>query len=302
MAKFLTGNELNAELEKLFEQAEEQIILISPYIKLHDRFASTLRTKKENSKLEIIIVFGKNEEDLSRSMKQEDFNFFKDFPNIQIRYEKRLHAKYYSNESSAILTSMNLYNFSQDNNIEAGVMTKATLLGNLANNLLTNVTGEDSFDKTAWAYFIRVIEQSELLFKKVPEYDSSMFGLSKKYKSSKIEVDKLTDFFDNKSKYDNNNKKETYEKKVFEQPKQTYFEKPKQTDNFGYCIRTGKQIPFNANKPYTDEAFQSWSKFSNEEYPEKFCHFSGEHSNGETTKARPILRKNWKKAKETHNL
>ena len=82
MAKFLTGNELNSELEKLFEQAEEQIILISPYIKLHDRFASTLRTKKENSKLEIIIVFGKNEEDLSRSMKQEDFNFFKDFPNI----------------------------------------------------------------------------------------------------------------------------------------------------------------------------------------------------------------------------
>lgn len=302
MAKFLTGNELNAELEKLFEQAEEQIILISPYIKLHDRFASTLRTKKDNSKLEIIIVFGKNEEDLSRSMKQEDFNFFKEFPNIQIRYEKRLHAKYYSNESSAILTSMNLYNFSQDNNIEAGVMTKATLLGNLANNLLTNVTGEDSFDKTAWAYFLRVIEQSDLLFKKVPEYESTMLGLSKKYKSSKVEVDKLTDFFDNKSKYDNNSKKDTYEKKVIEQPKQTYFEKPKQTDNFGYCIRTGKQIPFNANKPYTDEAFQSWSKFSNEEYPEKFCHFSGEHSNGETTKARPILRKNWKKAKETHNL
>lgn len=302
MAKFLTGNELNTELEKLFEQAEEQIILISPYIKLHDRFASTLRTKKNNSKLEIIIVFGKNEEDLSRSMKQEDFNFFKDFPNIQIRYEKRLHAKYYSNESSAILTSMNLYNFSQDNNIEAGVMTKATLLGNLANNLLTNVTGEDSFDKTAWAYFLRVIEQSELLFKKVPEYESTMLGLSKKYKSSKIEIDKLTDFFDNKPKYDNNSRKDTYEKKVFEQPKPTYFEKPKQTANFGYCIRTGKQIPFNPNKPYTDEAFQSWSKFSKEEYPEKFCHFSGEHSNGETTKARPILRKNWKKAKETHNL
>jgi hypothetical protein len=205
MAKFLTGNELNAELEKIFERAEEQIILISPYIKLHDRYASTLKTKRDNPKIEIIVVFGKNEEDISRSMKQEDFNFFKEFPNIEIRYEKRLHAKYYSSESSAILTSMNLYNFSQDNNIEAGVMTKATLLGNLASNF---VNGEDSFEKTAGLYFNRVIEQSELLFKKIPEYDSSLLGLSKKYKSSRIEVDKLTDFFNNRQKYESNDRRE----------------------------------------------------------------------------------------------
>ncbi|OFY85028.1 MAG: hypothetical protein A3F72_04580 [Bacteroidetes bacterium RIFCSPLOWO2_12_FULL_35_15] len=213
MAKFLTGNELNSELEKLFESADEQIILISPYIKLHDRYASTLRTKKDNPKMKIIIVFGKNEEDLSRSMKQEDFNFFKEFPNIEIRYEKRLHAKYYSSESSAILTSMNLYNFSQDNNIEAGVMTKATLLGSLASNLMTFVTDEDGFDTTAQAYFLRVIEQSELLFKKEPEYESIMLGLSKKYKSSRTEVDKLTDFFANKPKYENNSRKDNSEKK-----------------------------------------------------------------------------------------
>jgi hypothetical protein len=213
MAKFLTGNELNSELEKLFENASEQIILISPYIKLHDRYISTLRTKQDNPKLEIIIVFGKNEEDISRSMKQEDFNFFKEFPNIEIRYEKRLHAKYYSNEYSAILTSMNLYNFSQDNNIEAGVLTKATLLGNIASNLMTNVTGEDSFDRTAWTYFSRVIDQSDLLFKKVPEYESAMLGLSKKYVSSKTEVDILTEFFANRQKNEAHNRKDNYEKK-----------------------------------------------------------------------------------------
>lgn len=302
MAKFLTGNELNAALEKLFEQAEEQIILISPYIKLHDRFASTLRTKKDNSKLEIIIVFGKNEEDLSRSMKEDDFNFFKDFPNIQIRYEKRLHAKYYANEYSAILTSMNLYNFSQDNNIEAGVLTTSSLLGILANNLITNVSGQDTLDNAASDYFKRVIDQSELLFKRVPEYESAIFGITKKYKSSRIEVDKLTQFFENKSRNDLSSRKDFNEKKIYERPVTTPLEKPKQTGNLGYCIRTGKQIPFNANRPYSDEAFQSWSKFGNEDYPEKFCHFSGESSNGETTKAKPILRKNWKKAKETHNL
>ena len=214
MAKFLTGNELNCELEKIFESADEQIILISPFIKLHDRYVSTLLSKKDNSKLEITIVFGKNEEDMSRSIRQEDFNFFKQFPNIQIRYEKRLHAKYYANESAAILTSMNLYSYSQDNNIEAGVMTKTPLLGNLINNLMTHVTGEDSVDNEAWNYFKRVIEQSELLFHKTPQYESAIFGLTKKYKESKVEVDKLSDFFADRTKYESGNRnKINYEKK-----------------------------------------------------------------------------------------
>lgn len=221
MAKFLTGNELNLELEKLFERADEQIILISPFIKLHDRYISSLRTKKNNSDLEIIIVFGKNEEDLSKSMKEEDFNFFKEFPNIEVRYEKRLHAKYYANESSAIMTSMNLYSFSQDNNIEAGVMTKATLLGNIASQLMTNVTGEDSYDTQAWTYFKRVIEQSDLLFKKTPAYESTMLGLSKKYIGSKVEVDKLSDFFMNRSRYDN--KKVEPTKQSFTKPTNSTF-------------------------------------------------------------------------------
>lgn len=206
MAKFLKGNELNSELEKLFEKAEGQIVLISPYIKLHNRYASTLLTKKEDPYIEIIIVFGKNEDDLSKSMKEEDFNFFKEFPNIEIRYEKSLHAKYYANESSAILTSMNLYNFSQDNNIEAGVMTKNSIF----KNITSNFTGEESLDRSAWSYFYRVIEQSDLLFKKVPQFESTKLGLSKKYNSSKIEVDKLTDFFANKN---NNNRNDNYEDK-----------------------------------------------------------------------------------------
>ncbi len=178
MAKFLTGNELNSELEKLFEGAFFEIILISPYVKLHDRYAASLLTKKKDDEIKITIVFGKNEDDISRSMKQEDFNFFKEFPNIEIRYEKRLHAKYYSNENYAILTSMNLYNFSQDNNIEAGIMTKTNLLGKVG-NLLTNVAGEDNFEGAASTYFERVIEQSDLLFKKVPEYETKYLGISK---------------------------------------------------------------------------------------------------------------------------
>lgn len=294
MANFLTGNELNTELEKLFECAQEQLILISPYIKLHDRYTSVLKTKVESHKLKIIIVFGKNEDDLSRSMKQEDFNFFKEFPNIEVRYEKRLHAKYYSNESTAILTSMNLYSYSQDNNIEFGVITKASLLGNLANNFRYNVTGEDSLDGKATDYFDRVIKQSELLFKKEPEYESKMLGLSKKYSGSKTETDLLSDFFSNKAKYETVKPNVSYEKKSFE--------RKQPIENNGYCIRTGKPIPFNLEAPMCYEAYKIWEKNNDPNFPERFCHFSGEESNGETTMLRPILRRNWKIAREVHNF
>lgn len=70
----------------------------------------------------------------------------------------------------------------------------------------------------------------------------------------------------------------------------------------GFCIRTGVEIPFNIEKPMSYEAFKSWSKYSDPEYAEKFCHFSGEPSNGETSVSRPILKKNWKKAKEIFDL
>ena len=70
----------------------------------------------------------------------------------------------------------------------------------------------------------------------------------------------------------------------------------------GYCIRTGVSIPFNIEKPMSYEAFKSWNKYGDKDYSEKFCHFSGEPSEGKTSVGKPILTKNWKKAKEIFNL
>ena len=75
MARFLKGNELNSELEKIFENASAEIILISPYIKLHDRYVSALKSKMK-PEIKLTVVFGKNEEDYSQSMGELDFNFF----------------------------------------------------------------------------------------------------------------------------------------------------------------------------------------------------------------------------------
>ena len=176
MAKFFKGNELNAEHEKIIDSAERDIFLISPYIKLHDRYKASLLTKLEDDWVRITVIFGKNEDDMSKSMKQEDFDFFKQFPNIEILFEKRLHAKYYANERKAILTSMNLYGFPQNNNIEAGVL--------MEKKSIASFTGEN-LDQEAWQYFTTVIQQAELLFDKQPVYSKNILGLSKYINSSR---------------------------------------------------------------------------------------------------------------------
>ncbi len=226
MAKFLSGNALNAEIENVIERAEKLIILISPYIKLHERYASVLKAKKDNPNIKLIIVFGKNEDDISRSMIAEDFNFFKEFPNVHIYYEKRLHAKYVANEGESIITSMNFHKYSQDNNIEVGVKTTpGSILGSKIG------IGDSDFESDAWEYFQRVIDQADLVYKKEPDIDSKLWGFSKTYKGSKVIEDKLSSFFESKNVV----------------PKKAEVVNTIITN--GFCIRTGKQIPFNIKKP-----------------------------------------------------
>jgi len=76
----------------------------------------------------------------------------------------------------------------------------------------------------------------------------------------------------------------------------------KKQQKSGYCIRTGEKIPFNIKTPFNKKSFASWNRYKNPEFAEKFCHFSGEKSNGGTSFSLPILKKNWNKAKKMHNF
>src|SRR5690606_5768052 len=101
-----------------------------------------------------------------------------------------LHAKYYANESRAILTSMNLYGFSQNNNIEVGVLMEKKSI---------SFAGSNNLDDESWQYFETVLQQAELLFDKQPVYEKKNILSASKYVKSEIVVDKLSDFFNNKA-------------------------------------------------------------------------------------------------------
>ena len=236
--------------------------------------------------MEILIVFGKNEDNVSKSLSKDDLEFLKRFPNIEIRYNKRLHAKYYSNENSAIITSMNLHTFSQNNNIEVGIVFSSFDIDILTEKLTKLPFNKDSFDVEASKYFVDVIKQSELIFQRKPEFSKGILGFRKKYITSKTIIDNSDKYFSyltNSTKFE---KSENY----------SYSNKK------GFCIRTGVGIPFNIYKPLCDEAYKSWSRFRNENYEENYCHFSGEESFGATSYASPILNKNYYKNKKEFNI
>ncbi|QHT65404.1 hypothetical protein GXP67_01285 [Rhodocytophaga rosea] len=120
-ADFLFDNNLIAEVENLIRSAETKLLLVSPYIDLDSRIQDALREKKERHDFSIQVLFGKNEDNIYRSIKRNSIEFLKDFPNIEIRYNDRLHAKFYMNDYDFILTSLNLYDFSLAKNIEVGI-------------------------------------------------------------------------------------------------------------------------------------------------------------------------------------
>src|ERR1035437_37596 len=114
MAKFLNTSATNYFLEEMIKDAKDRLILISPFLKLNDRMKELL-SDKNRLKIDVRIVYGKS------ALQPEELNWLKGLTYIRTSFCKNIHAKCYLNEESCIITSLNLYEFSQVNNNEMGV-------------------------------------------------------------------------------------------------------------------------------------------------------------------------------------
>lgn len=115
MPKFLNTSATNYYLEELIKNAKERLILISPFLKINDRIRELLEDKNR-MKIDVRIVYGKSE------LHPQEINWLKSLTFVRTSFCKNLHAKCYLNEEVAIITSLNLYNFSQVNNNEMGIL------------------------------------------------------------------------------------------------------------------------------------------------------------------------------------
>lgn len=117
MAKFLNTSATNYFLEELIKDAKDRLILISPFLRLNDRVKELL-ADKNRLKIDVRIVYGKSE------LQPEEIGWLKELSYIRTSFCKNLHAKCYLNEELCIITSLNLYEFSQVNNNEMGVLLR----------------------------------------------------------------------------------------------------------------------------------------------------------------------------------
>lgn len=115
MAVFLTTRGTTSEIEKIINKAANGLVLISPFIKIPDSLFQNLKSANQRG-IKISIVYGKNQ------LESDTFKKLTELKNAKLYYLNNLHAKCYFNEESMVITSLNLYDFSEQNNREMGVL------------------------------------------------------------------------------------------------------------------------------------------------------------------------------------
>jgi phosphatidylserine/phosphatidylglycerophosphate/cardiolipin synthase-like enzyme len=151
MAKFLNTSATNYYLEELIKQARERLIIISPFLKFNDRIKELL-TDKDRMKIDVRLVYGKSE------LAPTEINWLRSLEFLRTSFCQNLHAKCYLSEQLAIITSMNLYDFSQVNNNEMGVFIQRDSEPDLYN---------ETFEEAQ--RLIRISDQVRLSAEKVEE-------------------------------------------------------------------------------------------------------------------------------------
>ncbi len=115
MAKFLTTHAIAYHVEEVIRTAVKQLALVSPYLRLSAAFLNRLRDADARG-VKTYIFYGKDELHPNERAKLEQLT------NVKLCFMKNLHAKCYLNERLAVIGSMNMYEFSEKNNREMGVL------------------------------------------------------------------------------------------------------------------------------------------------------------------------------------
>lgn len=116
--KILGTTDITHRIEYLLKESSSFLIFVSPYMNLNNRLQAKMSVCFEQVK-EVLILYRKGE--LNKSEK----DWLTNLSNVSLIPIQNLHAKIYMNEHRCLITSMNLYEYSQVNNHEIGIEFEA---------------------------------------------------------------------------------------------------------------------------------------------------------------------------------
>ncbi|MCX9026127.1 MAG: phospholipase D family protein [Candidatus Methanoperedens sp.] len=134
MAEFLTTSGISYKLEELIKNSKDKLYLISPYLQIADSLRQRIK-EKDLPSVTIKVVYRKD-----NKINADELSFLQELKNCKVYCFENLHAKCYLNENTAIITSMNLYDFSQRNNREMGIKIDKETDSKLYEDIYNEVT------------------------------------------------------------------------------------------------------------------------------------------------------------------
>ena len=114
MAEFLTTKGIGSEIERIIRTAQNFVYLLSFNVNIRQEYLDRIVTAT-NRGVKVKLVYGVDRID------EASFQSLSKLNNVQILQRKGLHAKIYINENELVITSMNLSDYSENNNVEIGI-------------------------------------------------------------------------------------------------------------------------------------------------------------------------------------
>lgn len=115
MVEILATEALNDTIVSIIENARRHLVIISPFLKINRKMRASIEVALKRD-VKLTVLYGKSELD------RETMDWLRSLPYCNIGYIENLHAKLILNEEAAVMSSMNLYEFSQVNNVELGMI------------------------------------------------------------------------------------------------------------------------------------------------------------------------------------
>ena len=115
MPKFLNTQGLSTWIPRIIEETERELVIITPYMQLSDKIFNLLIEANERG-VETIIIYRENK------LSEKDKEKLKSIDNLNLMHHPNIHAKCYYNENFLLIASINLYEYSEKNNREMGIL------------------------------------------------------------------------------------------------------------------------------------------------------------------------------------
>ncbi len=262
MVEFLNKDASYAKIVEIVSKAESKLVLISPYIKIPSDLLERLKYM-DGKAIKTIVVC--REKDLNSEVKSE----LKQLKNLDLRFDENLHAKCFYNEKSMVITSLNLYEHSQQNNREMGVLLDSKEDTSVFNEALSEadfIVNRAKKEKPGFAVSKPKREKPNIT------QGRAQGGKQKTIVNTPKDASVLGSIVRGVRDVikELNTETSSLPRHTLRPAKTT-----RGTTLKGFCIRCGKSITFNTDAPYCLDCFRIWNKFKNQNHEEEHCHLCG---------------------------